>query len=75
LPSCNDNYYLPNNLNETAKYKKCGYNMIKCHEDNNTIIPDECNYPFIPSGTKYMRQCNTSTDYLCFSFSDVPEKH
>lgn len=71
--SCNEGYYLPINLTERKRCKKCRADMINCHQDeNNDIIPDQCYYPFIPSGKYCMEQCVTGYETNCSSCSQVP---
>ena len=49
--------------------------MIKCHQDeNNDIIPDECYFPYLPSGRYCMKKCLTGYDTYCDSCSEIPEK-
>ena len=71
--SCNEGYYLPYNLTERKRCKKCGLNMINCHQDeNNNIVPDQCYYPFVPSGNYCMKPCITGYETFCDSCSQIP---
>ena len=72
--SCNEGYYLPENILERKKCKICGNNMKVCHEENNEIIPDECYYPYIISGRYCMKECVRGSEFYCSSCSLLPEK-
>jgi len=72
--SCNEGYYLPENILERKKCKKCGKNMKVCHEENNEVIPDECYYPFIISGRYCMEKCTRGSGFYCSSCNIIPEK-
>ena len=72
--SCNEGYYLPENILERKKCKICGTNMKECHEENNEIIPDQCFDPYIISGRYCMKQCIIGNQNYCSSCSSLPEK-
>ena len=72
--SCNEGYYLPENISERKKCKICGTNMKVCHEENNEIIPDECYYPYKISGRYCMEECVRGSGFYCSSCSILPEK-
>ena len=73
--TCNEGYYLPNNISERKKCKKCGLYMKECYEDNNNnIIPDECYPPYIPSGKFCMERCFIGEERNCYSCSEISEK-
>ena len=55
--------------------QKMRNNMTKCHQnENNDIIPDECYYPYIPSGKYCLKKCITGYSTECQSCSQIPGK-
>lgn len=72
--TCNEGYFLPNNISDRKKCKICGPYMKKCHEENNELIPDECYYPYKISGRYCLRNCIIGNGIYCSSCVNLPEK-